>query len=183
MRRCHRTRLAARERVPGRGAADRDRIGAPRGGRRHPRSCRMPWPAASSRRLVVGDRPTPTSPAPTPPAVSLMVLTGVNNARDAVGDPAGSAPTTSARICGHCSPTPTLWRSPPIPHGRPTSSTGPSPSAPPGMTRRRRPRGRPAVARAVWGRRPALVQSRAADDAARSALDRWSLLTDADQLA
>lgn len=136
------------------------------------------------RPLVVGDRlDTDIAGANAAGLPSLMVLTGVNNARDAVHAIPQERPTylgadlrslftdaDALAIAAH-----PAWKTDVVDGTVTVSATGHDSGADDLAVVR-------AVARAVWDAgQPGAI--RAADDAARSALDRWSLLTDADQLA
>ncbi len=136
------------------------------------------------RPLVVGDRlDTDIAGANAAGLPSLMVLTGVNNARDAVyaipqerptylGADLRSLFTDADALAIAAQP---AWKTDVVDGTVTVSATGGESGADDLAVVR-------AVARAVWDAgQPGAI--RAADDAARSALDRWSLLTDADQLA
>jgi HAD superfamily hydrolase (TIGR01450 family) len=131
--------------------------------------------------LVVGDRlDTDIAGANAAGLPSLMVLTGVNTACDAVFAVGDHRPTylgedlraltddaDALRIASH-----SAWRTEVGPDAVTVTATGADPSADDLSVVR-------ATARAVWdaersGVRPAI---RAGDDTARAALDRWALLT------
>ena len=137
--------------------------------------------------LVVGDRlDTDIAGANAAGLPSLMVLTGVNTARDAVRADSVHRPTyigTDLRalldnagnltVAAH-----PAWKTDSGPDGVTVTATGLDPGAD-GLSIVR------ATARAVWdgahdGRS---LPVRAGDDTARAALRRWSLLTDSDPLA
>ena len=137
--------------------------------------------------LVVGDRlNTDIAAANAADLPSLMVLTGVNNARDVVYAIPDERPTylgadlrsllddaESSAIAAH-----PAWKTDVGASVVTVTATGQQPDAD-GLSIVR------AVARVLWdadgGEQRRVVQ--AGDDTARSALQRWSLLPDADQLA
>jgi glycerol-1-phosphatase len=135
--------------------------------------------------LVIGDRlDTDIEGANAANLPSLMVLTGVNNARDAVFAPPEQRPTYIGSDLRSLLQEATLlavgpqsgWRVDVGDQAVTVSSTGGD--DPDGLSIVR------AVASAVWGaQKPDLdghpVRIEAADDAARDALQRWSLLHDA----
>ena len=139
------------------------------------------------RPLVVGDRlDTDIAGANAADLPSLMVLTGVNNARDVVYAIPDERPTylgadlrslledaDSSAIAAH-----PAWETDVGASAVTVTATGRQPDAD-GLSIVR------AVARALWdadgGAQQRVVQ--AGDDTARSALQRWSLLTDLDRLA
>ena len=137
--------------------------------------------------LVVGDRlDTDIAGANAADLPSLMVLTGVNDARDAVYAVPAQRPTyLGADLRSLLADAGTLaitahpaWKTEVGPGAVTVTATGRQPDAD-GLSIVR------ALARAVWdadaGDQRRAV--RAGDDTARSALQRWSLLTDADPLA
>jgi glycerol 3-phosphatase-2 len=134
--------------------------------------------------LVVGDRlDTDIAGANAAGLPSLMVLTGVNNARDAVyAVPAERATYLGADLRSLLADADALaigpqpgWKTDVVDGTVTVSATGhQSDGDDLGIVR--------AVARAVWDAGQRCVIE-AGDDTARSALQRWSLLADADQLA
>ena len=137
--------------------------------------------------LVVGDRlDTDIAGANAAAIPSLMVLTGVNNAYDAVHAAPAQRPTFIARdlralhddaascaVAAH-----PAWQVSVDGDAATVSATGTDPDADSLAIVR-------AVARAIWdtGRDDVQFAVRAGDDTAAAALQRWSLLTPADQLA
>lgn len=134
--------------------------------------------------LVVGDRlDTDIAGANAADLPSLMVLTGVNTARDAVHARTDQRPTYIGEdlrclledaeplaVAAH-----PAWKTETGADSVTVTSTGHDPGGD-GLSVVR------ATARAVWNAGGHL-QVRAGDDTARAALKRWSLLPDADQLA
>lgn len=134
--------------------------------------------------LVVGDRlDTDIAGANAAGLPSLMVLTGVNNARDAVyAVPAERATYLGSDLRSLLADADAVavgpqrgWRTDVVDGTVTVSASGHQPDSD-GLAVVR------AVAHAVWGAGQR-CGIEAGDDAARSALHRWSLLTDADQLA
>lgn len=135
--------------------------------------------------LVVGDRlDTDIAGANAAGLPSLMVLTGVNNARDAVYAVPGERPTflgvdlrslladtQGLAIAAH-----PAWKTDVGDDAVTVTATGQEPDVD-GLSIVR------AVARAVWDAGDPALAVQAGDDTARAALQRWSLLPGADQLA
>lgn len=135
--------------------------------------------------LVVGDRlDTDIAGANAAGLPSLMVLTGVNNARDAVYAVPEERPTylgadlrslladtRSLAIAAH-----PAWKTDVGADAVTVTATGHQPEAD-GLSIVR------AVARALWDAGDPALTVQADDDTARAALQRWSLLADADPLA
>lgn len=137
--------------------------------------------------LVVGDRlDTDIAGAIAAGIPSLLVLTGVNNARDAVHAVSAQRPTFIAedlralhRDAASCAvAAQPAWQVSVDDAAVTVSATG-SESEADGLSIVR------AVARAIWdtGRDDVEFTVRAGDDTAAAALQRWSLLAPADQLA
>lgn len=130
--------------------------------------------------LVVGDRlDTDIAGANAAGLPSLMVLTGVNSARDAVHAHPDQRPTyigtdlrslledaTALAVGAH-----PAWTTAVLTDTVTVTATGADPG-PDGLSIVR------ATARAVWDARPPEIRVQAGDDTARAALANWSLLTD-----